>query len=112
LSIFEELLLPVIGIAVLGLPLLAFLLPILAMRRWQGVWRLLAGLTMVPIAYDILRIVTGLAADPTSHNLFPLELILWSAPGLFALLVLWLIRFGIRRPPPPSLPGSSRQSTT
>ena len=96
MGVVNELLLPIIGILVLGMPFLAFLLPILAMRRWQGVWRWLAALTMAPIAYDILRIVTGLAADPTSHNLFPLEMILWSAPGLFALCLLWLIRLPLR----------------
>jgi len=96
MSVLEELLFPLIGIAVLGLPLLAIVLPILAMRRWQGAWRLLAGLTMVPLIYDLFRIVTGLAADPTSHNLFPLEMVLWSAPGLFLLLLLWLIRLGSR----------------
>jgi hypothetical protein len=92
----EELLWPVLGVAVFSLPLLAFALPILAMRRWRGAWRKLAFAALLPICQDIVRIVTGLIADPTSHNLFPLELVAWSVPGLLFFFLLWLIRLALR----------------
>ena len=96
MTVIDDLLVPVIGVLAFSMPILAIVLPLLAMRRWSGAWRMLAALTIIPIAFDIARIVTGLARDPTSHNLFPLEMILWSVPGLALLFLVWLIRLPFR----------------
>ena len=82
---------------VLALPLAMLALPILAAWKWRGMWRLLALLALAPLAIDIARIVVDTARDPTSHNLFPLELIMWGGAGLFFLAVLWLLRIVLAR---------------
>ena len=98
MSILAVILTPAIGALLFSMPILSFVLPIMAMRRWRGAWRVAAALAMAPICIDIWRIVTGVARDPTSHNLFPFEMILWSVPGLAFLFLLWLIHLPFRQP--------------
>ena len=67
-------------------------LAITLMRRWHGVWRWLAALPAVALVIVILNILIGTLREPTSHNLWPLEIVMWSAGGLVYLGVLSLIR--------------------
>lgn len=62
-------------LAVLALGIGGIVLPILAIRRWQGGWRLAATLPALWIGFVVLRIVAATALDPTSHNLWPFELL-------------------------------------
>ena len=55
--------------------------------EWQGVWRLLG---VVPIAIMVtvpINIMVGMAYDPTSHNLFPFELVVYCVPSF----IFWVI---------------------
>lgn len=86
-----------VGALVLALPLASIALPIWAIRRWQGRWRLLACLPLAVIALKLLSLGVGVARDPTSHNLWPLEIALWEAPALGFLALVWLARRGAMR---------------
>jgi hypothetical protein len=69
-------------LVVLAVGVGGIVLPILAMRRWQGGWRLAATLPALWIGFVVLRIVAGTAVDPTSHNLWPFELLTASVISL------------------------------
>jgi hypothetical protein len=67
-------------------------LPILAMRRWQGAWRLAAAVPAGWVGLVVLRIVLGTALDPTSHNLWPFEILQASVASLVLTGALTLAR--------------------
>lgn len=70
----------------------AILLDILLIRRWRRWWR---GAACVPIAALVVWaavIVVGIIRNPTSHNLWPMELILWGAAALAVLGLLALLK--------------------
>ena len=69
-------------LAVLAIGIGGIALPIRAMRRWQGRWRLAAALPAAWIGLVVLRIVLGTALDPTSHNLWPFEILQASVVSL------------------------------
>jgi hypothetical protein len=72
--------------------LAALAAPYIAVMRWHGLWRGLALLPAAALAFVAFRIVIDTSADPTSHNLWPLELAFCGVPGLLFLAVLWLVR--------------------
>ena len=60
--------------------------------RWQGLSRMAA---MVPLAFIVaMSIVVSmdLREDPASHNLWPLEVVLWSATSLAVLCLISIAR--------------------
>jgi hypothetical protein len=79
-------------LAVPLLGLLAFAAPAWALWRWRGGWRIAAAVPAAMIAFVVLRIVAGTAIDPTSHNLWPFEILQVGVLGLAVLLALWLAR--------------------
>lgn len=46
-----------------------------ALVRWPGWWRWLAGAPLLLVSLVVLRIIIDTNADPTSHNLWPFELL-------------------------------------
>lgn len=62
--------------------------PAWGMWRWRGGWRLAAMVPAVMVVFVILRIVIGTAIDPTSHNLWPFEILMVSALSLAVMVVL------------------------
>ena len=69
-------------LAVLAIGIGGIALPIRAMRRWQGGWRLAAAVPAGWVGLVVLRIVLGTAVDPTSHNLWPFEILQASVVSL------------------------------
>ena len=59
-------------------------------RNSREEWQLLAWVPVVPLAVWGLYIAWGVTRDPTSHNLWPFELVAWSILSL-ALLGLFLL---------------------
>ncbi|HQX25693.1 MAG TPA: hypothetical protein PLI00_14285 [Pseudomonadota bacterium] len=47
--------------------------------RWRGGWRIAAAVPAIMMAFVVLRIVIGVARDPTSHNLWPFEILMAGA---------------------------------
>ncbi len=67
-------------------------LEIKTLQRWKGGWRALAAFPVVVLTAVVLNIVIGILRDPTAHNLWPFEIVLWSAGGLVFLGLLHLLR--------------------
>jgi hypothetical protein len=79
-------------LVVLALGIGGIAVPILAVRRWQGNWRLAAALPALWIGFVVLRIVLGTTLDPTSHNLWPFEILQASVVCLVLVGVLTIAR--------------------
>ena len=71
--------------------------PAWALWRWRGGWRLAAMLPAAVMAFVVLRIVIDTARDPTSHNLWPFEILIWGGASAAAIGALALARrLGLR----------------
>jgi hypothetical protein len=90
-----------VGDAILGLlvmPLLGGVVlaclgaPVWVLWKWRGWWRLAGVVPFAIMAFVVGRIVVDTARDPTSHNLWPLEIVYSGAAGLALILVLALLR--------------------
>jgi hypothetical protein len=75
-------------LAMLAVGLIGVAAPVWAMRRWSGGWRVAAGVPAVMMGFVLLRIVVGAAADPTSHNLWPFEIL---QVGVLSLVVIGVL---------------------
>jgi len=84
--------------SVLALGIAALLLPVWACLRWRGRWRMAAAIPLAIIGFTILRIVIGVAADPTSHNLWPFEILQAGALAVVVLAGLAIARRFSSRP--------------
>lgn len=61
-----------------------------ALWRWTGLWRLAAVLPLSAITYVVGKIVIDTSVSPTSHNLWPFEILIWSGGGLAFLATIQL----------------------
>lgn len=77
-------------LAVLVLTFLGFAAPAWGIWRWHGAWRLAAGVPAAIMAFVVLRIVFGVARDPTPHNLWPFEILMAGGLSAAVMAVLWL----------------------
>lgn len=77
----------------LALGILGFLAPAWGLWRWRGGWRLAAAAPAVLMAFVVLRIVAGTSIDPTSHNLWPFEIL---QTGALSVGVMMLLAFARR----------------
>ena len=77
----------------MGLLVIAFLVAqVRSLWHWKGAWRM-AGL--LPLAYTVFvvaRIVIEVRRDPTSHNLWPMEVLLAAVGGLIGLGIIAAFR--------------------
>ncbi|HEX7062275.1 MAG TPA: hypothetical protein VF200_09900 [Woeseiaceae bacterium] len=62
-------------LTVAALGIVGILAPVWALRRWRGGWRVAAAVPAAMMTFVVLRIVLGTALDPTSHNLWPFEIL-------------------------------------
>jgi hypothetical protein len=79
-------------LAILGLLVGGLAAPAWAMWKWRGGWRGAAAVPAAIMAFVVLRIVVDTARDPTSHNLWPFELLMWGAASVAIVGVLALAR--------------------
>jgi hypothetical protein len=82
----------VIPPALVALVLACLGAPVWALWKWRGWWRLAGVVPFAAMAFVVGRIVLDTARDPTSHNLWPLEIVYSGAAGLALILVLALVR--------------------
>jgi hypothetical protein len=75
-------------LATLAVFVLGFVAPAWGLWRWRGGWRIVAAIPAVMMAFVVLRIIVGVAIDPTSHNLWPFEILMTGALCLGIMLVL------------------------
>lgn len=83
-------------LVVLALLLGGIALPAWAVWRWRGRWRALAALPALLMAFVVLRIVLDTARDPTSHNLWPFEILMFGAASLAIMGALFVARRVVR----------------
>lgn len=78
-----------VGVPTLGL--FGIIGPLWFFRRWQGGWRIAVAVPGIMMLFVVLRIVVGVALRPTSHNLWPFEILLAGAASTGATIVLWVL---------------------
>lgn len=74
----------------LGLAGLA--LPAWGLWRWRGGWRVAAAVPAAMMAFVLLRIIVGTSMDPTSHNLWPFEVLQAAVLSLAIMVILMIVR--------------------
>jgi hypothetical protein len=62
------------------------------LRHWQGWWRWLAGAPLLLVSAVVLKIIVDTSLEPTSHNLWPFELLAVVVVAGVVLGVLQLVR--------------------
>lgn len=67
-----------------------------ALRHWAGIWRWLASVPLLFIVAATLKLVVELRIDPTSHNLWPFEMLATLIIATALLGALYLARFFTR----------------
>jgi hypothetical protein len=78
-------------LAMLALGLSGFAAPAWGLWCWRGGWRLAAALPAAMITFVVLRIVFDTARDPTSHNLWPFEIVQAGLISVAAMAVLGVV---------------------
>jgi hypothetical protein len=76
----------------LGIGLAGIAWPLLAWWKWRGGWRVAAALPAAAMCFVVLRLLIDTARDPTSHNLWPFEILIWSGVCLLVMGALQLAR--------------------
>jgi hypothetical protein len=76
----------------LVLGLAGLVVPVWSAWKWQGGWRIAALVPAGVVGFVVARIVFETAHDPTSHNLWPFEIIIFGGGALVAIVVLKLAR--------------------
>jgi hypothetical protein len=79
-------------LAMFGLGLCGFAGPAWGIWRWRGGWRIAASVPAVMMTFVVLRLLFGVARDPTSHNLWPFEILQVGALCVVIMAVLFLAR--------------------
>lgn len=79
-------------VIVFVLPLAALVLPAWAAWAWERPYRIHALAVCAIFVGKLGTLVFDVARDPTSHNLWPLELMMWTVPLLAYLGGVWLWR--------------------
>lgn len=70
---------------------LAFVGPAWGLWRWRGGWRIAAALPPLVMGFVMLRIAVDTHRDPTSHNLWPFEIVMWGLPCCVWTIVLMVV---------------------
>jgi hypothetical protein len=71
--------------------------PAWALWRWRDKWRPWAAIPLAAMGFVVLRIVFGVAIDPTSHNLWPFEILMAGGCSVIAMAVVSALRWLQRR---------------
>jgi len=81
-----------------GLLIGGIALPLRSAIRWRGGWRIAAFAPLGLMGFVILRIVVDTAIDPTSHNLWPFEILMFGTAAIAIVVALRIARriLGVR----------------
>ena len=83
-------------LAMLALLVGSLALPAWGLWRWRGGWRAAAAVPIAAMSFVVLRIVFDTARDPTSHNLWPFEILMWGGASVAFIVVLKYARRVLR----------------
>ena len=67
-------------------------IPLWSVWKWRGGWKIAAAIPAAVIAFVVLRILVDTARDPSSHNLWPFEIIIFGAVAVGIIGVLKIAR--------------------
>ncbi|STY29505.1 Uncharacterised protein [Legionella wadsworthii] len=76
----------------LAIGVLGIISPLWGLLRWQRGWRIAAGVPAALMTFEILRLFIDIAADPTSHNLWPFEILISGTLSVSIMAVLIVAR--------------------
>lgn len=80
----------IVGVFALGLA--GVIVPVRIFIKWRGGWRVAAAIPLAVMGFVLLRIAFGVAFDPTSHNLWPFEVLMAALVSLAMVAVLTVMR--------------------
>jgi hypothetical protein len=86
-SLFNGFMLIILALAVAGIGV-----PLWSVWKWRGGWRIAASLPAVAVGFVVLRIIFDTARDPTSHNLWPFEIVMAGGAALLCIGALRVAR--------------------
>ena len=84
-------------LAFAALGLLGFAWPAWALWRWRDAWRWWPAIPLAAVGFVVLRIMVGTAIDPTSHNLWPFEILIAGGGSVAAMAVMSALRWSQRK---------------
>lgn len=79
-------------LVMLTLGVFGFVAPAWGVWRWRGGWRLAAAVPAAAMVFVVLRIAFGTLFDPTSHNLWPFEILQMGGLSVVAMGALLVAR--------------------
>jgi len=83
-------------LGVLALLVAGITVPLCSVWRWRGRWRIAAAVPACAMLFVVLRIVVDTTRDPTSHNLWPFEILQIGVVSLAIVGALKLARIVVR----------------
>lgn len=82
-SLFNGFILGIFALALAGI-----VVSFWSVWKWRGSWRIAAAVPAAVLGFVILRIIVDTARDPTSHNLWPFEIVMFGTAALVWIAVL------------------------
>ena len=79
-------------LAMVAVGIAGFAAPAWSLWRWRGGWRIAAAVPAAIMAFVVLRIIIDTSRDPTSHNLWPFEILMAGALSAGLTVVLMIAR--------------------
>lgn len=67
-------------------------LEIWLIRSWSGLWKFIVALPLLALFAVVGKIVFDVRENPTSHNLWPFEIIIWCGYGLGAVFLIAILK--------------------
>jgi hypothetical protein len=80
-------------LCVLALLIAGVAVPLWSVWKWHGGWKIAAAVPAAVIGFVVLRIVVDTSRDPTSHNLWPFEILQF---GVVALVIIGILKVARR----------------
>jgi len=77
---------------ILALLLAGIGVPLWSVWKWRGGWRIAAAVPAAVVGFVVLRILIDTARDPTSHNLWPFEILMFGTGALVIIGALKMAR--------------------
>lgn len=77
---------------ILALVLAGLGVPVWSVWTWRGGWKIAAAVPAAVVVFVVMRILVDTARDPTSHNLWPFEILMFGTLALACIGVLKVAR--------------------
>ncbi len=87
-TLFSGFMLVIVALLVAGI-----VIPLRSAWKWRGGWKIAAAVPVCVMGFVVLRIIVDTARDPTSHNLWPFEIL---TTGVIALACIGALKLARR----------------